>query len=250
MEINFVKPYLIEIQKLSQILWQKGWAERNAGNFTIRIPHFPSEVLSLFSNKETKLENAFNSISGELFLVKGKNIRLRDLADNPVEGTGLLLVTESGKTCKLLSLSSMNDNFTATSEIESHLLIQQFLKEQKREDVAVLHTHPLELIILSHHQPLQEEARINHVLFAMHPEVKFLLPQGLGFVPFEIPGSNELANKSLMSLQSHNVILWEKHGTLAVGKTIDDAFDRIDLINQAAKIYLGCKQAGFKEDFR
>jgi len=250
MEINFVKPYLNEIQKLSALLWQKGWAERNAGNFSIRLTHFPIEILSMFSNKETKLEHSFHSIKGDLFLVKGKNTRMRDLAENPIEGTGLLLVTESGKTCKMISLSSMFDDFIATSEIESHLLLQQFLKEQNREDVAVLHTHPYELIVLSHHQPLQEETRINHVLFAMHPEVKFLLPQGVGFVPFEIPGSNELALKSLDSLQSHNVILWEKHGSLAVGKTLNDAFDRIDLINQAAKIYLGCKQAGFKEDFR
>jgi rhamnulose-1-phosphate aldolase len=72
----------------------------------------------------------------------------------------------------------------------------------------------------------------------MHTETAFFIPEGVGYVGMEIPGSQELAKATLKSLKNHKVVVWEKHGCLAVGKDVHDAFDRIDLMAKAARIYL------------
>jgi rhamnulose-1-phosphate aldolase len=67
-------------------------------------------------------------------------------------------------------------------------------------------------------------------------------------VPFELPGSLQLAEKTLLSLVDHRVIVWEKHGCLAIGETISAAFDRIDMFSKAARIYLICRNAGIEPE--
>ena len=80
--------------------------------------------------------------------------------------------------------------------------------------------------------------RLNEILLKMHTETAFFLPEGIGYVGMEVPGSHELAKATLKSLKNHKVILWEKHGCLAVGQDVHEAFDRIDIIAKAARIYL------------
>jgi len=76
------------------------------------------------------------------------------------------------------------------------------------------------------------------VLLKMHTETAFFIPEGIGYVPMVEQGSLALAKATLKSLQNHKIVLWEKHGCLATGKDVHEAFDRIDLMAKAAKIYL------------
>ncbi|MDD3161398.1 MAG: class II aldolase/adducin family protein, partial [Bacteroidales bacterium] len=48
-----------------------------------------------------------------------------------------------------------------------------------------------------------------------------------------------------VELEKHDVVMWEKHGTLAVGDDIIETFDMIDTLSKSAQIYLLGKQAGF-----
>jgi rhamnulose-1-phosphate aldolase len=54
-----------------------------------------------------------------------------------------------------------------------------------------------------------------------------------------------MADASIESLRSHKVVLWEKHGVLSIGDDVGQAFDRIDILAKAAKIFLTCRNAGF-----
>jgi len=58
----------------------------------------------------------------------------------------------------------------------------------------------------------------------------------------------QLAEKALEGLKDHKVVLWEKHGCLATGGSISEAFDRIDLFSKAARIYFICKNAGIEPE--
>jgi rhamnulose-1-phosphate aldolase len=58
-------------------------------------------------------------------------------------------------------------------------------------------------------------------------------------------GSEELTLGTLNSLKDHNVVIWEKHGCLAVGENIMEAYDNIDIIAKSASIYFLCKSAGY-----
>ena len=46
----------------------------------------------------------------------------------------------------------------------------------------------------------------------------------------------------------YDVTLWEKHGVCAVGPTIMEAFDQVDVLNKSAQIYISAKNMGFEPD--
>jgi len=40
-------------------------------------------------------------------------------------------------------------------------------------------------------------------------------------------------------------VIWEKHGCLAIGESLFDAFDQIDILAKSAGIFFMCRNAGF-----
>ena len=64
--------------------------------------------------------------------------------------------------------------------------------------------------------------------------------------PYETGGSEELADVTVNLIERHNAILWEKHGCTTIGTDAADAFDLIDILNSAARIFLLCKSAGYE----
>lgn len=82
----------------------------------------------------------------------------------------------------------------------------------------------------------------------MIPETKAFCPLGLGVVPYEVPGSNQLAQSTLNELSDYDVVLWEKHGVFAKGLDIMDAFDQVDVLSKSAKIYIDSKAMGFEPE--
>ena len=89
---------------------------------------------------------------------------------------------------------------------------------------------------------------VDRVLWSMHPEVKVFLPEGIGFAPYRVPGSEDLADVTLAALADHRLALWAKHGCVAVGRNLLAAFDLIDVANKGAELYLLCKSAGVEPE--
>jgi rhamnulose-1-phosphate aldolase len=82
----------------------------------------------------------------------------------------------------------------------------------------------------------------------MIPETKAFCPLGLGIVPYELPGSNNLAQATLNELENYDVVMWEKHGVFAKGLDVMDAFDQIDVLSKSAKIYINSRCMGFEPE--
>ena len=133
-----------------------------------------------------------------------------------------------------------------TSELPSHLAMHNFLRAQGRNNRVVLHTHPTDLIGLSHCAPFLDSEYLTRTLWAMIPECRVIVPRGVGIIPYEVPGSIELAKATIAQLDRHDVVLWEKHGILAVGEDLIECFDAIDTLSKSAQIYLNARQAGYE----
>ena len=82
----------------------------------------------------------------------------------------------------------------------------------------------------------------------MIPECRVIVPRGIGIIPYQLPGSMDLAKATIKELDKHDVVLWEKHGILAVGDDIIECFDAIDTLSKSAQIYLYARQAGFEPE--
>jgi rhamnulose-1-phosphate aldolase len=82
----------------------------------------------------------------------------------------------------------------------------------------------------------------------MIPETKAFCPRGLGIIPYELPGSVNLAEATIRELDDYDVVMWEKHGVFAVDVDIMSAFDQVDVLNKSALIYVAAKSMGFTPD--
>ena len=234
-----------EIASTARILWQKGWAESGAGNISIDVTEFYSGITMDFRTfPMTALEKVYPNLSSRYLLVTARGSRMRQLADNPADNICLVKTNKAGDAFQLLFEDPEKPN-KATTELFTHLGLHNMIAARGSGEKAILHTHATELIALSHIPGLQDEEKLNEILLGMHSETVFFLPEGIGYVPFQLPGSMELADRTLEKLQTHQVVLWEKHGCLALGKSVPDAFDKIDMFSRAARIWLICRNAGY-----
>lgn len=238
-----MKNTLREMARVAEYLWQKGWAERNAGNMSVNLTGL---VKAKYTRKEGivyELEEACPDLEGEFILLSGSGTRMRNLAAKPAKNVCLLRIGEGGKSYTLFNHSK--DDLMPTSELSTHLSIHQKLLQQGGLQKALLHTHVNEIIALTQIPDFTSEAAINKLLWGMHPETIMFIPEGAGFVPYTLPGTREIAHKTLESLEKHRVIIWEKHGCLAVGEDLFEAFDQIDILAKSANIFFTCRNAGY-----
>lgn len=138
--------------------------------------------------------------------------------------------------------------FYPTSELISHIKIHIYNSKNNTGKKAILHTHPVELIVLSHHPMFKNEDEFNHSLWKMCPEIRVFVPKGVKCTKYALPSSEELADLSIKGLKERDVLLWEKHGALACGETIEEAFDLLDVANKGAKLLLCAWKAGFQPE--
>ena len=113
---------------------------------------------------------------------------------------------------------------------------------------ASVHTHPIELIAMTHCEKFLQKDVATNLLWSMIPETKAFCPRGLGIIPYKLPSSVELADATIKELQDYDVVMWEKHGVFAVDCDVMQAFDQIDVLNKSALIYIAAKNMGFEPD--
>jgi len=169
---------------------------------------------------------------------------MRDVAKNPLAHGSIVRVSQDGNSYDVIA----EKDIKPTSELPSHFSIHASFKKKGTKNKLVLHTHPADLVALSHIPELKTSEAINNLLWGMHPETFIVVPQGIGLVPYEIPGTLDLADASLSLLEKHDIIIWEKHGVLAVGENLSDTFDLIDTLSKSAQIYVFAKNSGYNPE--
>lgn len=233
-----------ETAEVAGYLWQRGWAERNAGNISINISEIVDiEITDYSPFPFLDLPFSYPKLAGNCFLVTGTGKRMRDLAHKPMKNALILRVNQEANGYWILSQKAGSDSFLPTSELPTHLGIHQLIAERGSSEKVVMHAHATELIALTHAEEFCNEDNLNDLLWGMHPETIVFVPKGVGFVPYILPGSVEIAVETIKALQNHDVALWEKHGVFAIGKCVHDTFDVIDILAKSARIYFMCQSA-------
>lgn len=238
-----------EVAKIAEVagyLWQNGWAERNGGNITVNITDLvDDEIRRLPAISEVKvIGETLPSLKGKYFYCKGTGKRMRDLARRPMENGSVIRILDDCASYVIIA----DNPVQPTSELPSHLAVHNRIIESGSDYKATVHTHPIELVAMSHNKRFLGKDVLTNILWSMIPETKAFCPLGLGVVPYQLPGSNALAEGTLHELEDYDVVLWEKHGVFAKGKDVMDAFDQIDVLSKSAKIYLDARCMGFEPD--
>ena len=236
---------ITNIAEVARILWKLGWAESNAGNISVNVTeHIPEDIKELNKFPSKEIDKSYPGLSGFSFFITGAGTRMRDLAKEPSENACILRLAEKSNRYHILWGGRSDLSVEPTSEIHSHLSIHRFLLQKKAPQKVIIHAHPEELIALTHVHEYKQESKLNRLLRSMNPAVKIIIQKGVGLVPYRVPGSDELAQATVKAIEKHDVVLWEKHGCLAIGADVLEAFDRVDILNKAARIFFMCKNAG------
>ena len=236
-----------DISAAAGYLWEKGWAERNAGNISVNVTRKISEFpAGLDYHPEIKLGRSYPNLKNNILVVTGTGTRMCDVEKDIYANTCLLAINENGNSYRQIQKSDLPTEPQPTSELPSHLSIHEMLVAENRREKAILHTHPNKLIALTHIKNYCNEGKINRLLWSVQPETCVFIHDGLGFVPYLQTGSHELAEATIRKFRDHRVVLWEKHGCLAIGKNAEEAFDLIDIAEKSADIFFTVKNAGYE----
>lgn len=238
-----------EVNKVAEVagyLWQKGWAERNGGNITINITEFVDDEIRDMMPISTAMPigTVLPHLKGCYFYCKGTNMRMRDLARDPMHNGSVIRILDDCASYVIIADLPVKP----TSELPAHLSMHNYLIGKGSTYKAALHTHPIELIAMTHYRPFLEKDVLTNILWSMIPETKAFCPRGLGIIPYALPSSVELAQATIRELDDYDVVMWEKHGVCAVGEDIVEAFDQVDVLNKSAQIYINARNMGFEPD--
>lgn len=238
-----------EVEKVAEVagyLWQKGWAERNGGNITINITEWVDDAVRAMPaiSEIYPIGTTLPHLKGCYFYCKGTNKRMRDLARRPMENGSVIRILEDCASYVIIADAPVKP----TSELPSHLSVHNDLLGKESPYRASVHTHPIELVAMSHNPKFLARDVATNLLWSMIPETKAFCPRGLGVVPYTLPGSVELANATIRELADYDVVMWEKHGVFAVDVDVMSAFDQIDVLNKSALIYIAAKNMGFEPE--
>lgn len=118
-----------------------------------------------------------------------------------------------------------------TSELDLHLRILRL-----RVDVgAVVHAHPPVATAFA----VTGEGFTSFVL----PELIFLVGS-VPLVPYATPGTSALGDAVEPYLEGHNALLLANHGAVTMGRTLEQAWIRMETLEHAARIMFGARLLG------
>ena len=112
---------------------------------------------------------------------------------------------------------------SASSEISMHLAVMKCRPDAN----AVVHAHAPSAVAMS----LLRHPQLNGVL----SEVSLAFGE-LQVLPYERPGTVELADVVAAGLEKHDIVILERHGTVAVGRSLEEAYAFTEGLEHAAHI--------------
>lgn len=227
---------LDEIGAAGERLSALGACEGAAGNISVLVAG-PLRLDAAFGVRERlRLPQPAPALAGRVVLASGTGRRLRDIRRDPGGNVGAVVIDPGGETGTLHTAPDRRFQ-RLTSELNSHLAVHQDRVETARTAFsAVIHAQPPHLTYLSHLARYQDPAVMNRRLLRWEPETIVQFPEGVGVLPFIVPGSADLMRATVAALRTHQLVVWSKHGVMARSDvSVGAAADCIDYLEAAAR---------------
>ncbi|CAJ1315165.1 rhamnulose-1-phosphate aldolase [Paenibacillus nuruki] len=230
-------PFVREMAETTYNMWKFGWDERNGGNVSCILDEAEVEQYIDIQQVKYTIQPAFavHELAGKYFIVTGSGKYFKNVIDDPEANLGLLRVSANGE--QLEVLWGFKNGAVPTSELPSHFMSHiERLKVDPKHRV-VIHNHATNVIAMSFVHDLDEN-QFTRTLWEMCTECIVVFPDGIGVIPWMVPGSNEIGQATAQKMRYHHAVLWPHHGIFGTGHSIDEAFGLIETIEKAAQIYM------------
>ena len=216
--------------------WQQGWHERNGGNLSYRVK--PEEVESVREHFEMRdwqpIGTAVPKLAGEYFLVTGSGKYFRNVIIKPKDSICMIELDDKGENYRIVW--GLENGGRPTSELPSHLMNHEVKKEVADGRYRVIyHAHTTNVIALTFVLPLSDEV-FTRELWEMATECPVVFPDGIGVVPWMVPGGREIAVETSRLMRCYDVAIWAHHGMFAAGEDFDLTFGLMHTVEKSAEI--------------
>jgi rhamnulose-1-phosphate aldolase len=203
-----------------------GAAEGSAGNLSIFVRQ-PGEIPTAFLDMGVALlPVTVPELAGGWILISGTGCRLRDITSSPEDTLVWLHILPGGEAAQQFTAKGLRP----TSELNSHLAIHASCAEGQ-DYHAIVHAQPVHLTYLSHLDRYADSQALNRRLMRWEPETILVFPEGIGLIPFQVPGSAEQMNATSAAMVQHRFVIWQRHGT--VSRSFDSLAKAADLVEYA-----------------
>lgn len=247
-KLNIIEaPFTQEMMKTTANLYRLGWDERNGGNISYLLkeeevaPYL--DVNAVIRAIPVKFDA--RALAGKYFIVTGSGKYFKNVADNPAENLGLIRVAQDGQNVELLW--GLEGGGMPTSELPSHFMSHIARLEVDPENRIVMHNHATHLLAMTFTHPLDEKA-LTRTLWQMCTECLVVFPEGVGIIPWIVPGTNEIGEATAAKMKDYRLVIWPHHGIYGAGRTMDETFGLIETAEKAAQVYTYVQaQGGIKQ---
>ncbi|CAM3466229.1 MULTISPECIES: rhamnulose-1-phosphate aldolase [Saccharibacillus] len=230
-------PFIREMSEITQHMWRNGWDERNGGNVSYLLEE--AEVAPYFDLERVirVIEPAFpiGELAGRYFIVTGSGKYFKNVLHDPAGNLGLLRVSADGSLLELLW--GLENGARPTSELASHFMSHIERLKVDSDHRVVIHNHATHVLAMTFIHEL-DEAKFTKTLWEMCTECIVVFPDGIGIIPWMVPGSNKIGRATAEKMREYHSVIWPQHGIFGTGTSIDEAFGLIETIEKAAQIYM------------
>lgn len=240
--------FVQDMIKATSDMWLKGWDERNGGNVSLRLTE--QEVVPFkgaFHAKPRYIATTepVKELANQYFLVTGSGKFFRNVALAPADNLGLVHIDSEGHGYSIVW--GFVNGAVPTSEFAAHF--QSHITRMQTTNGAnrvITHCHATNIIALSYVLP-PDSASFTRQLWEMSTECLVVFPDGIGVMPWMVPGTDSIGLGTAEQMKQHSLVLWPFHGIFGSGPTLDDAFGLIDTAEKSAEILVKVLSMGGKK---
>ncbi|MCH3961650.1 MAG: rhamnulose-1-phosphate aldolase [Solobacterium sp.] len=225
--------------------FNQGWHERNGGNLTYRMKEEEVEQAKPYFNAPREWNDMgvqAEQLGGSYFITTGSGKYMRNVALQPEKNIGIVEINAEGNAWRIVW--GLEDNARPTSEFPSHFLNHSVRASVTNgNDRVIYHCHPANLIALTFILPLDDRT-FSRVLWKSMTECPVIFPEGVGVVPWMVPGSADIAKATSKLMKKYQAAVWTHHGLFVTGPDFDTAFGLAHTIEKSAEIYIKVLSTG------
>lgn len=224
--------------------FKQGWHEANGGNLTYRMTN--KDVKACKKEFDTsrpwvKMGVQADNLKGAYFLTTGSGKYMRNMSLYPKDALGIVQINDAGDSWRVVW--GLENGGKPTSEFPTHFMNHSIrMAATDGANRVIYHAHTPNIITLS--TLIEPDPRTwTRILWKSMTECVIIFPQGVGLVPWMVPGGAEIARATADLMDRYDAVVWTQHGMFVSGNTFDAAFGMMHTIEKSAGLYLAARAA-------
>lgn len=242
-----------EAAEMCRTMWELGWDEANGGNLSVLLTEDERRTLGWCAEgvgeaglipddglRTLTVPDVPDVLRGRLILVTASGSHFREMTERTDELLGILALPVVGNEAAVVA--GLRGS-VPSSELAAHLATHAARLETDPAQRVVLHSHPTNVLAFTHAGP-DTPREVTLALWRIITEGVMLFPDGVGFVPWCVCGTQRIADATNEQMRTRRIVIWQYHGVLACGDSLRGALGLLECVDKCCHVWLAARAAG------